>query len=128
MYDSDTINIRISVMKQTKQVKKEKDNYLKFTFLFPIITSIIDAVIVISALYVYKLETVSNVARARLLVETATILMAITPSFLLFNTFLSHRHSKKYPNGSAFYIKTPMLVTLLVWGVQMMYMVSLTGM
>lgn len=114
-------------MKHTKNVKKEKDNYLKMTFLFPVVTSLIDAVIMIVAIYFANQQTVANVAFARLVLQTATILLAVSPTFLLINAFLSHRHSKRYPNGSAFYIKTPMLVSLLVWGTQMLYMITLTG-
>jgi len=110
-----------------KQVKKEKDNYRKLTFLFPVVTSVVDAVIVLTALYISTLSSVSNVQMARLIMQIATILLAVSPTFLMINAFMSHRHMKKYQGGSSFYVKAPMIITLLVWCTQTLYMATLTG-
>ena len=114
-------------MKQKKQIKKEKDNYLKRTFLFPVVTSIIGAVIMGMALSVSSLTTASNTEMATLLMQAAMIMITFSPTILLLNSVLSYRHMKKHPNGSNFYVKTPMLCSLLVWGVQVLYLVTLTG-
>ncbi len=114
-------------MKQTKQVKKEKDNFLKMTFLLPVVTSVIDAVIVAAAVAVYSAnpDSITNLPMARLLVQVATILLTMSPPILLLTASLSLKHVKKYPDGSSFYKKTPMLLSMLVWGAQTLYMVTL---
>lgn len=116
-------------MKQTKQVKKEKDNYLKSTFLFPVVISVLDLMLIGSALYISGLnaQTVGNIRIARFILQAATIVMATSPTFLLITVYMSLRHVKKYPNGSSFYKKLPMLISLLVWGVQTLYSFGLAG-
>ncbi len=114
-------------MKQTKKVK-EKDNYLKFSFLFPIILTAIDAVIMLAFIYVIANQaTITNMDLARLIAQTGTVLLAMSPTGLLITAFVSFRHAKKHPDGSAFYIKTPMFVSVLIWGIQVLYMATLTG-
>ncbi len=114
-------------MKQTKELKNEKENYLKFTFLFPIIVSVIDVIIVGIALSVYMSDptNIANIPLATLLAQAATILLTMSPAMLIATVAISSRHSKKYPKASGFYIKTPMMVSALVWGVQTLYLVSL---
>ncbi len=114
-------------MKQTKQVKKEKDNYLKASFLFPVVVSVIDVAVVAAALVITGSDpqAITNMALARLTAQAATIFISISPTMLLLTSWISLRHSKKYPKGSGFYIKTPMLLSVVVWGAQTLYMVSM---
>lgn len=112
-------------MKKTKKVK-EKDNYMKFSFLFPIIVTAIDAVIMAGMIYVIANQaTIANMELARLIAQAGTILLAVSPTGLMITAFVSFRHMKKHPEGSAFYIKTPMLVSVLVWGAQVLYMATM---
>ena len=112
-------------MKKNKKVK-EKDNYMKFSFLFPIIVTAIDAVIMAGMIYVIANQaTIANIELARLIVQAGTILLAISPTGLMITAFVSFRHMKKHPESSAFYIKTPMLVSVLVWGAQVLYMATM---
>ncbi|MBQ8604797.1 MAG: hypothetical protein IJ410_08165 [Oscillospiraceae bacterium] len=114
-------------MKQVKK-QKEKDNYLKFSFLFPIILTAVDAVIMLAFIYVVANQaTLTNMNFARLVAQAGTVLLAMSPTGLLITSFVSFKHMKKHPDGSAFYIKTPMLVSVIVWGVQVLYMATLTG-
>ena len=112
-------------MKKTKKVK-EKDNYMKFSFLFPIIVTAIDAVIMAGMIYVIANQaTIANMELARLIAQAGTILLAVSPTGLMITAFVSFRHMKKHPEGSAFYNKTPMLVSVLVWGAQVLYMATM---
>ena len=111
-----------------KQTKKEKDNYLKFSFLFPIVVSAIDAVIVLAGMYALTNRgTITNVAMARLLAQAAVILISLSPTGMLITAFIGFRHAKKHPDSSAFYMKAPMIISILVWGIQVLYMATLTG-
>ncbi len=114
-------------MKQTKELKKEKDNYLKFGFLFPVIISVIDAIIVGAALSVYMADpaNIVNIPVAKLVAQAATILLTVSPAMLIATVAISSRHSKNHPKGSGFYIKAPMLASIVVWGCQTLYLVSL---
>ena len=114
-------------MKQNKQVKKvkEKDNYLKSTFLFPVTVSLLDVAVMIAAFSMSAAGDTSSTAM--LFYQAATVLTAFSPSVLLVTAYMSLRHTKKYPDGSAFYKKMPMRCSLLVWGMQTLYMVTLTG-
>ena len=118
-------------MKQTKNSKtkvKEKDNYLKFSFLFPVIVTAIDMVIMAAMIYVISNQaTLSNIAFAKLIAQAGTVLLALSPTFLLVTSFVSFKHMKKHPDGSALYVKTPMLVSVLVWGAQVIYMATMMG-
>ena len=112
-------------MKKNKKVK-EKDNYMKFSFLFPIIVTAIDAVVMAGMIYVIANQaTIANMELARLIAQAGTILLAVSPTGLMITAFVSFRHMKKHPEGSAFYIKTPMLVSVLVWGAQVLYMATM---
>jgi len=112
-------------MKQTKKIK-EKDNYWKFSFLFPVVLATIDAVLMAAFIYVYANQaTIANMELARLIAQMGTISVALSPTFLMITAFVSFRHMKKHPNGSAFYIKAPMLLSILVWGLQVIYSLSL---
>ncbi len=111
-----------------KQVKKEKkkDNYLKFSFLFPVVLAAVDAVLMAATIYVYTNQTtIANMEMARLIAQAGTISIALSPTFLMITAFISFRHMKKHPHGSAFYIKTPMFISLLVWGLQVIYSLGL---
>ncbi|MBR5521385.1 MAG: hypothetical protein IKU54_05245 [Oscillospiraceae bacterium] len=118
----------MSKSKKTITKEKEKDNYLKFSFLFPVIVTLIDAVIMSAVIYVtLNQATLGNVELGRLIFQTGSVLLALSPTFLMITAFVSLRHAKKHPNGSPFYIKTPMFLSVTVWGAQVMYMVTLMG-
>ena len=69
--------------------------------------------------------TIANMEFARLIAQAGTILLAVSPTGLMITAFVSFRHMKKHPEGSAFYIKTPMLVSVFVWGAQVLYMATM---
>ena len=106
---------------------KAKDNYFKLTFLIPVLYSAITAVLMVIAVY---LATDVNLARdkielAKTMVTFATYSLALSPSALMICVYISRKHLKKYPDGSSIYKMRPMVLSLLVMGLQVLYMASL---
>ena len=116
-------------MKQSKKAKneKEKENYSKATFLIPVVTSVLDAILVCAGMYIYSNGSASNVEFARLMGQMSMILITFSPTLLMMNALISHRHMKKHPDSSAFYSKAPMILSIIVFGVQVLYMATFTG-
>lgn len=115
-------------MKQIKNVK-EKENYLKFSFLFPIIYSIINMLVVIGALFIYSAGSsipASYMGVSKLVVQAAAIFLTFSPTALMVTMFISTRHRKRYVNASSFYRRAPLSISFIVTGVQVVYLVLLS--
>ena len=106
---------------------KEKDNYFKLTFLIPVVYSVITAILMSVAVARATSVTLdsSNLELAKKLVLWATYSLAVSPSALMITVYLSIRHQKKHPDGSRFYRVRPMALSLIVIGLQVLYMFSL---
>jgi hypothetical protein len=111
-------------MKQTKKAKtKEKDNYMKFSFLFPVVVSAVGAVIMAAFIFVMaNRNNFANIELAKLIANVGAVRISLSPTFLLVTAYTSFKHMKKHPDGSAFYVKAPMIISVLVWGAQVIYM------
>ena len=112
-------------MQKTKAKVQEKDDYKKLSFLFPVIYSILTAILMISALYIVYSGADVSVALAGYLMNISALSLAISPSALIVCVFLGTKHRQKHPNGSSFYRQCPLVLSFLVEGLQVLYMVSL---
>lgn len=109
-----------------KQIPKEKDNYKKFSFLFPVLYSTFNAVMIIASYTMAKqgLTQVNGSLASNIALFTMG-LMAVSPALLILTVFISMRHRNRYPNGSYFYRQAPMGLSFLVIGGEVLYMALL---
>ena len=112
-------------MKQNTQ-QAQKVSVFKFTFWFPVLYSCVTAVIMMLALAIVFSPSVSNEAAARLVLQIAAVSLAISPSALIFNYFLATKHSKRYIGGPSLYVRMPIVLSTIVLGAQVAYMLFLT--
>ena len=115
-------------MKQTQKTKakvQEKDDYKKLSFLFPVIYSIFTAILMAIALYIAFSGITVSESVASYVMNFAALSLSISPSALIICVFLGTKHRQRHPNGSSFYRQCPLVLSFLVEGLQVLYMVSL---
>lgn len=112
-------------MKQNTQ-QTQKISVFKFTFWFPVLYSCITAVLMMLALAIVFSPSVSNEAAARAVLQAAAVSLAISPSALIFNLFLGTKHSKRYMGAPSLYVRMPIVLSTIVMGAQVAYMLYLT--
>lgn len=117
-------------MKQTKKAKsqlkeKEKDNYLKSTFIVPVVYSVITAVLMIVTIIIAVSSNVANISIARTIIQMSALSLSLSPSALILCVFMGTKHRTKHPDGSTFYRQFPLAISFLVIGLQVLYMVFL---
>ncbi len=109
-----------------KTEEKKKDNYFKFSFLFPIIVALATAVLMMLAVAIVEMEgKVTNIRAAQAVVRIAFISITFSPTVLMICAFISFRHMKRNPDGSSFYRMRPMIFSVAVFGLQVIYMLTL---
>lgn len=106
--------------------QSEKVSVTKFSFWFPLLYSSVTAVLMMLALAVVFSQQISNERAARAVLQAAAVSLAVSPSALIINTFISIKHSKRYIGAPSLYVKAPMVFSVLVLGAQVLYMVYLT--
>ena len=118
------LSIKDVIMKQSPT---QKDNYLKFSFLYPVLFSLINGTFVVLSFYLASkgLTHVPNTL-PYVIATIAMVFMALSPPTLIATVFISMRHRNKNPNGSGFYRQAPLALSFLVMGFEVLYMVMLT--
>ena len=106
---------------------KPKDNYFKITFLLPVVYSFLTAILMIVAVLISRATRMpeDKIETALTIVRLATYSLALSPSALMIAVYFSRRHIMKNPDGSSFYKMRPMVFSLTVMGLQVLYMLSL---
>lgn len=113
-------------MKKDKNVKEVEVNYKKFSFLFPIIYSVI-TIIIMLALLLTGNDIVTVSKDVSLYIQSASLVsLALAPSALILCLFLGKRHQKRYSGAPKFYTDFPLRFSALVLGLQLIFLAMLT--
>ncbi len=115
-------------MKQAQKAKKElkeKDNYLKSTFIVPVLYSILTAILMLMTIGIAVSSNIDNISVVRTIIQMSALSLFLSPSALIICVFMGTKHRRRYQESSNFYKQFPLAISFLVIGFQVIYMVFL---
>ncbi len=106
--------------------KTKKLNYLKAGFIIPMVYSTISGVIMALVYLVTNNPQIFGTAISALILQAGTISVVLSPSALIVCGSLARKHRNRFPLETFFYSELPLVLSFLVLGFQVLYLVMLT--
>ena len=108
--------------------KSKKINYLKPGFIIPMVYCTISAIIMGLVYLATNNPQMFTTDITNIIMTAGSISLVLSPSALIVCGGLSLKHRNKFPLESAFYSELPVVLSFLVLGLQVVYLVLMTKM